>query len=85
MGHSRRAEGGRPGCAPIIVTVEEIVDDLVPRPGAIVLPSWVVTAVAEVPHGAHPSYAAGYYARDNRFYQDWDAISRDREAFSPMD
>ena len=65
-----------------IVTVEEIVDELVPRPGAIVLPGWVVTAVAAVPHGAHPSYAAGYYARDNRFYQDWDAISRDREAFS---
>ena len=64
-----------------IVTVEEIVDRLQPRPGPIVLPSWVVTAVAEVPHGAHPSYAAGYYDRDNAFYQDWDDISRDRRHF----
>ena len=64
-----------------IVTVEEIVDRLVPRPGAIVLPSWVITAVAVAPRGAHPSYAAGYYERDNAFYQAWDAISRDRDRF----
>ena len=64
-----------------LVTVEEIVDELEPRPGAMVLPSWAVTAVAEVPHGAHPSYAHGYYDRDNAYYQDWDAISRDRESF----
>jgi glutaconate CoA-transferase, subunit A len=65
-----------------IVTVEEIVDRLHPRPGSIVLPSWIVTAVASVPHGAHPSYAAGYYDRDNAFYQAWDDISRDRDRFS---
>lgn len=64
-----------------LVTVEEIVPELEPRPGAIVLPSWVVTAVAEAPRGAHPSYAHDYYDRDNDFYQRWDAISRDREAF----
>jgi glutaconate CoA-transferase subunit A len=64
-----------------IVTVEEIVDSLDPRPGAVVLPSWVVTAVAEVPGGAHPSYAAGYSVRDNDFYRRWDAISRDRDTF----
>lgn len=64
-----------------LVTVEEIVDDLVPRPGAVVLPSWVVTAVAPVPGGAHPSYAHGYSTRDNAFYERWDAISRDRAAF----
>lgn len=64
-----------------IVTVEEIVDTLEPRPGAVVLPSWVVTAIAEVPHGAHPSYAQDYYDRDNDYYRRWDAISRDREAF----
>jgi len=40
-----------------------------------------VTAVCPVPGGAHPSYAQGYYRRDNRFYKAWDAISRDREAF----
>ncbi|MDG4823157.1 CoA transferase subunit A [Asanoa sp. WMMD1127] len=64
-----------------LVTVEEIVDELDPRPGATVLPSWVVTAVAQVPRGAHPSYAQGYYDRDNDYYQAWDPISRDRETF----
>jgi glutaconate CoA-transferase subunit A len=64
-----------------IVTVEEVVDELVPVPGAIVLPHWVVDAVCVAPHGAHPSYAHGYYDRDNEFYKAWDAISRDRDAF----
>jgi glutaconate CoA-transferase, subunit A len=65
-----------------IVTVEEIVDELVPQgPGHVVLPSWVVTAVAHVPYGCHPSYALGYSVRDNRFYMDWDDISADRERF----
>src|SRR5204862_99152 len=35
-----------------LVTVEEIVDELEPRPGAIVLPTWAVGAVAEAPRGA---------------------------------
>ena len=64
-----------------IVTVEEVVDRLEPRPGAVFLPSWVITAVAMAPGGAHPSYAHGYYERDNGFYQAWDPISRDRDAF----
>ncbi|MGH9118840.1 MAG: CoA transferase subunit A [Acidimicrobiales bacterium] len=64
-----------------IVTVEEIVDELAPTPGAVVLPGWVVTAVALVPGGAHPSYAHGYSARDNAFYEAWDDISRDRDRF----
>ncbi|HEV7757957.1 MAG TPA: hypothetical protein VGO78_03170, partial [Acidimicrobiales bacterium] len=54
---------------------------LSPRPGAVVLPSWVVTAVAVVPGGAHPSYAHGYSFRDNAFYEAWDGIGRDRTAF----
>jgi glutaconate CoA-transferase subunit A len=65
-----------------LVTVEELVDRLEPRPGSVVLPAWVVTAVAVVPGGAHPSYAAGYSRRDNGFYRSWDAISRDRDRFS---
>jgi glutaconate CoA-transferase, subunit A len=65
-----------------IVTVEEVVAELEPRPGAVLLPSWVVTAVARAPGGAHPSYAHGYYDRDNAFYQAWDAISRDRDTFT---
>jgi glutaconate CoA-transferase subunit A len=64
-----------------LVTVEEIVDELEPVPGQVVLPSWAVTAVAEVPAGAHPSYAQGYSVRDNDFYVRWDAISRDRDTF----
>jgi len=64
-----------------IVTVEEVVDELEPRPGAIVLPHWVVDAVCVAPRGAHPSYAHGYYGRDNRFYREWDEISRDRDRF----
>lgn len=66
----------------VLVTVEEVVDHLDERPGAIVLPSWVVSAVARVPGGAHPSYAAGYTQRDNAFYSDWDKVSRDRDTFT---
>ena len=65
-----------------VVTVEEIVDELDPRPGAVVLPSWTVTYVAQAPDGAHPSYALGYSVRDNDYYVGWDAIARDRDAFS---
>ncbi len=65
-----------------LVTVEEVVDELEPRPGAVVLPTWVLSAVAEVPGGARPSYAQDYYERDNDYYKAWDAISRSRERFT---
>jgi glutaconate CoA-transferase, subunit A len=65
-----------------IVTVEEIVDSLDPRPGAIVLPAWTVSYLAQVPNGAHPSYAQDYTERDNDYYVAWDKIARDREAFA---
>jgi glutaconate CoA-transferase subunit A len=65
-----------------VVTVEEIVDELDPRPGAVVLPSWTVSFVAPAPDGAHPSYALGYSVRDNDYYVAWDAIARDRESFT---
>jgi len=64
-----------------IVTVEEVVDELDPRV-TVMLPSWVVTAIAVVPTGAHPSYAHGYYERDNAFYRAWDEISKERETFA---
>ena len=64
-----------------LVTVEEIVDQLEPRPGSVVLPSWVVSHVAAVPGGTHPSYAQGYSVRDNDYYRAWDAISADRDRF----
>ena len=64
-----------------LATVEEVVDELELLPGGVVLPSWVVDAVALAPGGAHPSYAHGYYERDNDFYVAWDEISRDRDSF----
>lgn len=64
-----------------LVTVEEVVKHLEPRPGGVILPSWVVDVVAPVPDGTHPSYAAGYSERDNGFYEAWDPISRDRDRF----
>jgi glutaconate CoA-transferase, subunit A len=65
-----------------IVTVEEIADELEPRPGGVVVPGWVIDAVSLVPGGARPSYALGYYDRDNEFYVRWAEISRDRETFT---
>jgi glutaconate CoA-transferase, subunit A len=64
-----------------LVTVERIVEQLEPRPGAIVLPSWVIDAVAEAPGGSLPSYSLGITERDNDFYKAWDEVSRDRDAF----
>src|SRR5438552_10576658 len=66
----------------VIVTVEEIRDSLEPVRGGMMLPSSLITAVAHVPNGAHPSYAQGYYTRDNEFYRTWDSIARDRVRFS---
>ena len=65
----------------LIVTVEEQVERLKADMNAIVLPSFLVTAVAVVPGGAYPSYAQGYYSRDNSFYMAWDTIARDRQSF----
>src|SRR5437588_9723391 len=65
-----------------IITVEEIVDDFGPRSfNAVILPSWTVDAIVAVPGGAYPSYAQGYYKRDNAFYIAWDAIARERDGF----
>jgi glutaconate CoA-transferase subunit A len=64
-----------------VVTVEEIVDELEPQAGSLVLPSWTVDYVAVATGGSHPSYTHGYSERDNAFYVAWDAISRDRDRF----
>jgi glutaconate CoA-transferase subunit A len=61
--------------------VEEVVDEIKPRPNSVLLPSWTVTAVAVAPGGSRPSYALDYYERDNRFYVAWDSVSRDRDRF----
>jgi glutaconate CoA-transferase, subunit A len=64
-----------------IAKVEEVVDDLEAPMNAGLLPHWVLGAVCHVPNGAHPSYAHGYYGRDNAFCKAWDAVSRDRDTF----
>jgi glutaconate CoA-transferase subunit A len=65
-----------------IVTVEEVVEAFGPRnSNAVILPAWALSAVVVAPNGARPSYAHGYYPRDNAFYIAWDEISRERETF----
>jgi glutaconate CoA-transferase, subunit A len=66
----------------VIVVVEELVDEQVIRadPNRTLIPGLVVDAVVVEPWGAHPSYAQGYYDRDNEFYVQWEAISRDPAA-----
>ena len=67
----------------VVVTVEEIVDELRRGgPNHAVLPHWTVSSISEVPGGSRPSYSMGYTTRDNRFYTEWDRISRDREVFA---
>jgi glutaconate CoA-transferase subunit A len=65
-----------------VVTVEEVVDDLAaPSLNSCVIPGWAIDVIAEAPGGAAPSYAHGYYDRDNAFYLRWDEIARDRDTF----
>ncbi|HEY4227815.1 MAG TPA: CoA-transferase [Candidatus Limnocylindrales bacterium] len=65
----------------VIVVVEELVDESVVRadPNRTIIPGLIVDAVVVEPFGAHPSYVQGTYDRDNRFYLDWDAITRDED------
>jgi glutaconate CoA-transferase subunit A len=66
-----------------VVTVEEIVDELPADRSlnAVVLPHWTVGHVAAVPGGAFPSFAQGYYKRNNAFYKEWDGIAKERDSF----
>jgi len=63
----------------VIVVCEELVDESVIRadPNRTIIPGMIVDAVVVEPWGAHPSYAQGYYDRDNAFYVAWEGISRD--------
>jgi len=65
----------------VILTAEEIVDESVIRsdPNRTMIPGIVVSAVCHVPFACHPSYAQGYYDRDNEFYLAWDKISESAE------
>ncbi|HEV7627820.1 MAG TPA: CoA-transferase [Streptomyces sp.] len=64
-----------------VVVVEEVVEDEVVRsdPNRTVIPAHAVDAVVACPRGAHPSFAQGYYDRDNAFYRSWSGISKDKE------
>jgi glutaconate CoA-transferase, subunit A len=64
-----------------LVTVERLVDELDPRPGGVVIPGWVIDAVAVAPGGSRPSYSLDISERDNDFYKRWDQVSRDRDTF----
>jgi glutaconate CoA-transferase subunit A len=68
----------------VIVTVEEIVSRDIVRadPDRTLIPGLIVSAVCEVPFGAHPSYAQGYYDRDTEYYLTWDALARDEAKLS---
>ncbi len=65
-----------------VVTVEEVVENLNCHPNATVLPGWTIGSICHVPGGAHPSYARGYYKRDNASYIEWDNIASDRDRFN---
>ncbi len=66
----------------VIVVVEDLVDEAIIRadPNRTIIPGLIVDAVVVEPFGAHPSYVQGAYDRDNRFYLDWDPITRDESA-----
>jgi glutaconate CoA-transferase subunit A len=66
----------------VILTAEEIVDESIIRsdPNRTMIPGIVVSAVCHVPFACHPSYAQGYYDRDNEFYLAWDKVSESAEA-----
>ncbi len=68
----------------VIVVVEEIVEESTIRrdPNRTVIPGAIVDAVVEEPFGCHPSFAQGYYDRDNRFYLEWDAIAKDADTLA---
>lgn len=68
----------------VIVVVEELVDESVIRadPNRTLIPGLIVDAVVVEPFGAHPSYAQGYYDRDNTFYVEWDTIAREASSLT---
>jgi len=68
----------------VIVVVEEVVEEATIRrdPNRTAIPGAIVDAVVEEPFGCHPSFAQGYYDRDNRFYLEWDAIAKDPDTLA---
>ena len=67
----------------VIIVAEEIVETSVIRrdPNRTLIPGILVDHVVHEPWGCHPSYAQGYYDRDNDFYVKWEEISRDPKTY----
>lgn len=67
----------------LIVVAEEIVSTETIRrdPNRTLIPGILVDHVVHEPWGCHPSYAQGYYDRDNAFYVKWEEISRDPKTY----
>jgi glutaconate CoA-transferase subunit A len=68
----------------VIIVAEEIVDESIIRsdPNRTLIPGFIVKAVVKEPWGCHPSFAQGYYDRDNDFYVSWRNISKDASKFN---
>jgi len=65
----------------VIVTVEELCEQIEPVTNGMVIPSWVIHAIVQLSGGARPSYVDGYYGRNDESYREWDTVARDREQF----
>ena len=67
----------------VILTCEEIVDHetILRDPNRTIIPGFLVSSVAQVPFGAHPSPTQGFSRRDDEFYFDYHKASRTREGF----
>lgn len=65
----------------VLITVEEIVESFKPKFNSMIIPNIQINAISLAPKGAWPSYASGYYERDNSAYIAWDKIAKDRESF----
>jgi glutaconate CoA-transferase subunit A len=68
----------------VIVVAEEIVSEDVIRsdPNRTLIPGLIVSAVVHEPFGCHPSYAQGFYDRDNDFYVRWREVSQNEALFN---
>lgn len=68
----------------VIIVAEEIVAESVIRsdPNRTLIPGLIVSAVVHEPFGCHPSFAQGFYDRDNEFYVRWREISKDEKLFN---
>jgi glutaconate CoA-transferase subunit A len=67
-----------------IIVAEEIVSESVIRsdPNRTLIPGMIVSAVVHEPFGCHPSFAQGFYDRDNDFYVRWREISQNETLFN---